>query len=60
MENEDWITTLPDEVLVHIISYTDLQTRPNISLVSRKFYDCLCQHERDKFPLVLSGYKVRF
>jgi hypothetical protein len=58
MEQEDWLSTLPEEVLVNIIRFTDTQSRSDLSLVCSKFYDCVCQLERDKFPLCLSVFQV--
>lgn len=58
MEHEDWITSLPEEVLVKIFKFTSVQSRSEIVLVCSKFYKSICYLERDKFPLELEGYQV--
>lgn len=49
---------LPEEALGHIFSYVDVQTRRNVAVVCRQFYEVLCHLERDRNPLMLGSDQV--
>lgn len=54
---EDEFSSLPEEILLNIFRFVD-NSRFNIGLVCKKFYELLLELERDSHPLVLSYTEV--
>lgn len=56
---EDQILNMPSEAFIHIFSYVPQCRRQNaVGLVCQKFYDLLCELEKDMHPLELNYQQV--
>lgn len=55
---EDQILNVPDEAFIHIFSYVPIARRDAVALVCQKFYDLLCELEKDMHPLELDYQQV--
>lgn len=55
---ENMLEILPTEIIKHFLTYTDEYSRACAALVCRKFYDIICDLERDKQPLYLRYREV--
>lgn len=51
---EDEFLCLPDECIIKILKFTDIRSRENVSLVCQRFYELVCDLERNLKPLKLS------
>lgn len=50
---------LPEEVLLHVLSYIDHPSRRDVVLVCTKFYSLMCELEKDQFTLDLCWKDVK-
>lgn len=50
---EDQFLKLPDECFIRIFKFLDFPSSANVALVCSRFYELICDLERDKHPLEL-------
>lgn len=55
---EDQLLFLPDECFFNIFKFVDFPSRANVRLVCKRFYDLICDLEKDKHHLELGHSHV--
>lgn len=56
---EDQFLGMPEEVFTTVFSFIPISERSSLALVCQKFYDIICELEKDAYPLELSFQQVR-
>lgn len=55
---EDQLLFLPDECFRKIFKYVDFPSRSNLALVCKRFYELVCDMEKNRHPLEIGYYQV--